>query len=223
MAFSFSPKIATDGLILYLDAANTKSYVNGSTTWNDLSSTNTSFSLVNSPTFNSSNSGSIVFNGSTNYASGTLNISNSPFTIICWVYPNVSPTEDVYFSVGTSETLRNAIHLRLVDNTTFNFGMYNDDLSVIVSSVTNKWNCFAVTLTSGFVQSVYQNGVLVGSPRTASNYFTGNDVCNIGRWGITVPIQYINARVATSCVYNRALSSTEILQNYNSLKGRFGL
>ena len=39
MAFRYSPKIVTDGLVLYLDAANTKSYVSGSTTWNDLSKT----------------------------------------------------------------------------------------------------------------------------------------------------------------------------------------
>jgi hypothetical protein len=216
-------KIVSNGLILNLDAAQLRSYPTSGTTWTDISGSNNNGTLTNGPTFNSANGGSIVFDGTNDYVSGTVNIANSPFTIICWVYPNVTPSTNVYFSVGSIDATRTALHLRLVNDTSFVFGLYNDDLSATVSSVTNKWNYFAVTLTSGLIQTVYQNGVLVGSPRTAAGYFTGNTIYGIGRWSKTGPTQYINANVATSYVYNRALSATEIDQNYNATKSRFGL
>jgi hypothetical protein len=223
MAFGNGPRIVTSGLVLSLDAADRNSYPGSGTTWADVSGNNNNGTLVNSPTFSTANGGRFAFNGSTNYVSGTVNIASSPFTIICWVYPNVTPSTNVYFSVGSIDGTRTALHLRLVNDTSFLFGLFNDDLSVTVSSVTNKWNYFAVTLTSGFVQSAYQNGVLVGSPRTAAGYFTGNTTYGIGRWSNSSPTQYINANVATSYVYNRALTATEILQNYNAQKSRFNL
>lgn len=64
MAFNYSPNIVRDSsLVLYLDAANTKSYVSGSTIWNDISRGGNNGTLTNGPTFNSSNNGSIVFDG----------------------------------------------------------------------------------------------------------------------------------------------------------------
>ena len=58
MAFNYSPKIVTNGLVLCLDAANPKSYVSGSTKWNDLSKNYLNGTLTNGPTFNSANGGS---------------------------------------------------------------------------------------------------------------------------------------------------------------------
>jgi hypothetical protein len=63
MAFNYSPKIIQDGLVLYLDAANTKSYPTTGTTWTDLSRSGNNGTLINGPTFNSGNGGSIVFDG----------------------------------------------------------------------------------------------------------------------------------------------------------------
>ena len=84
------PGIITDGLVLYVDAANSYSYVSGSTVWNDLSRTTTSGSLINGPTFNTRSGGNIVFDGindyvptptlSTQFASTGLTIS----FIICF-------------------------------------------------------------------------------------------------------------------------------------------
>ena len=67
MAFNYSPNIITDGLVLYLDAANTKSYPGSGTTWRDLSKSQLNGTLTNGPTFNSSNGGSIVFDGVDDY------------------------------------------------------------------------------------------------------------------------------------------------------------
>ena len=67
MAFNYSPRIIQDGLVLYLDAANTKSYPTTGTTWSDLSRRGNNGTLTNGPTFNSSNGGIIVFDGINNY------------------------------------------------------------------------------------------------------------------------------------------------------------
>ena len=89
MSFSYSPKVVTDGLVLYLDAANPKSYVSGSTAWNDVSRGGNNGTLTNGPTFNSANGGSIVFDGVNDYVAlgniSSLILANNQFTISYWL------------------------------------------------------------------------------------------------------------------------------------------
>ena len=80
-----TPPIVTNGLVLALDAGNTLSYVSGSTTWRDLSGNNNSGSLVNGPTFNSVNGGSIVFDGSNDYVEISPVNASSQFTLNFWI------------------------------------------------------------------------------------------------------------------------------------------
>ena len=63
MSFRYSPSIVTDDLVLYLDAANTRSYISGSTSWNDLTIINNVGTLINGASFNTLNNGSIEFDG----------------------------------------------------------------------------------------------------------------------------------------------------------------
>jgi hypothetical protein len=57
MSLNYSPRIVTDGLVLYLDAANTKSYFGSGASWNDLSRSRINSDLINGPTFNNDNGG----------------------------------------------------------------------------------------------------------------------------------------------------------------------
>jgi len=221
MSFNNGPRIVTSGLVLSLDASDLNSYPGSGTVWTDLSGNSNTGTLVGSPTYSSANGGSIIFNGTTQYVTDTINIASTAFTIICWVYPNVTPASNTFFSVGTISITRRALHLRMVDNTSFLFGMYFDDLSATVTAVTGVWNCFAVTLTTGFVQSIYQNGIF-NTSRTAGGYYVGNTTCNIGRF-VQSGAEYFNGNIPIVQVYNRALSATEILQNYNAQKSRFNL
>ena len=95
MAYNFSPKIVTDGLVLYLDAANTKSYVSGSTVWNDISRGGNNGSLINGPTFISGNGGSIVFDGVNNYVEfgDVLDLGTNSMTVNQWVMLNTVSTQ----------------------------------------------------------------------------------------------------------------------------------
>ena len=93
MAFRYSPKIITDGLVLFLDAANPKSFVSGSTTWNDLTTNFNNGTLVNDPTYSLTNSGNIVFDGTDdNIQLGNASkfISGSNITVDTWVKTNVT-------------------------------------------------------------------------------------------------------------------------------------
>ena len=86
MATIGGSNIVTDGLVLALDAANPRSYVSGSSTWNDLSGNNNSGSLVNGPTFSSANNGSFTFNGSTQYVDcGLSTFQPTALTLSTWV------------------------------------------------------------------------------------------------------------------------------------------
>ena len=97
MSLSHSPKIVTDGLVLCLDAANPRSYPKSGTTWSDLTSTNT-VTLVNDPNFDSNNRGSIVFDGSNQYAGTVNNISlNDDATVECVFKWNDYGTDNIDF------------------------------------------------------------------------------------------------------------------------------
>ena len=67
MPLIFLPRIVTDGLVLAIDAANTKSYPGSGTTWYDISRNNSNGSLVNGSTFSSENLGTVTFNGVDQY------------------------------------------------------------------------------------------------------------------------------------------------------------
>lgn len=219
---SGGPNIVTDGLLLYLDASNPKSYISGSTIWNDISRGGNNGILINGPTFNPSNGGCIVFDGVDDRVTGNLNnnINNTPFTISAWIKPT-SFSSQVFFSVGSVSATRESLHLRLITETSFRFGMYSDDLNVTLSNVNNVWTNITCTLSSDFVQSVYQNGVLRGS-RIAGGYYNGTNIYTVGAWS-TGFIQYISADIPIVYAYNKTLSQEEIVQSYNTHRSRFGV
>lgn len=221
MGFYRGPQIVRDGLVLYLDAGNKKSYPASGTTWTDITGNGNNGTLVNGPTFDSSNGGSIVFDGVNDRVDGTLinNIDNSPFTISVWLKPR-SFGSRTYFSLGTGiGDLRRRIHLRLVSPTSIRFGMWNDDLNTTLLNVDNQWTNIICSLSNNFIQQVYQNGIFRGS-RVAGGFFIGNNSYRIGSWDGE---EFINTDISQVQIYNRALTPEEIQQNYNATKGRFNL
>ena len=89
MAGNVAPKIVNDSsLVLCLDSANTKSYVSGSTVWNDISKEKNTATLTNGPTFNTSKGGNIVFDGVDDFCSTTLVKTFTNMTIQVWFYKN---------------------------------------------------------------------------------------------------------------------------------------
>lgn len=225
MAFNYSPKVITDGLVLYLDAANTRSYISGSTTWSDLSRSENNGTLTNGPTFNSANGGSIVFDGTNDYA--LINGFNllAPLTIISWIYKTSHKTwasildrygNESLDSVSLGFDSDNGQRLMYQWNNSPPFS--NRVLGTTIIN-TNQWYHVCVTATPTtadfYVNSVFDVSRSVGQVSQTGNFYVGTNLAGGD--------EYYAGRIANLQVYNRALSSTEILQNYNSTKTRFGL
>jgi hypothetical protein len=225
-----APPIVTNGLVLALDAGNTKSYVSGSTTWFDISGNNNSGSLVNGPTFSNQNGGCIVFDGVNDYVTSTSNINitgSSPRTFECWVYVSQSIDRNVMGGgTETNGTMFDTIiwsqggYLRVIGHY---YGGGFDTTSTLPSRNTinlSQWN-HIVHIYDGTVCSLYTNGIFSNSSTLPLT--TGNNTVKLGRGNFSGGYNSFPGRGGIFRVYNRALSQQEITQNYNATKTRFGL
>jgi hypothetical protein len=218
MAFGRGPSIVKDGLVLYLDAANVKSYTGSGTTWGDLSGNGNNGTLVNGPTFNSSNSGSIDFDGSNDWCQvSSLSLSTTSYTKIAWFNPDTSTNniisgggdgQHAFWMGGTSTTLQ-AGHNGLWSTVSYSPG-----------SMIGNWWFGAVSFNISTGWKLYLNGQLVDTDASTTT-FTGGTSVRIGAYGDAANL--FNGRISISQIYNKVLSDSEVLQNYNATKGRYGL
>ena len=236
MSFHYSPKIVTDGLVLYLDAANTRSYPGVGTTWSDLSRSGNNGVLTNGPTFNSGNGGNIVFDGSNDYVetNNTINISsNQSRTIDVWVYLNNSITRHVLCSWGGfgQDILCNLEVNQVVGaNTNYPyFAGFNNDAYIAQTISLNTWTNLTLTYDTGTIISSNGIKMYINGLSKSVLFPNGNRILNTTNSKIYIGYEGagsrnpMNGRIANCKIYNRALSATEILQNYNATKTRFGL
>jgi len=227
--FANNAPIVTDGLVFYVDAGNSKSYPGSGTTWSDLVGSNDG-TLANGPTYSSNNGGSIVFDGTNDLVTTTLTSNttfNSTFTISCWFnadtvsgFPrpfsksnNGSTTDVGGFSIFFNDSSGTyQIYCRINGNlintssATFSLGTWNNltavfkngEVTVYLNQSSGVTGTNASALLSGITTT---DDFIIGNLHAADRPFDGN--------------------IATTMIYNRELSSTEITQNYNALKNRF--
>lgn len=237
MSFNNGPTIVTNGLVLALDAGDRNSYVSGSTTWFDLTGVNNG-TLTNGPTFNTGSGGSIVFDGVDDYVDcGNSSILRpSTFTSISWIYNTDSNGRQQGIFCSYSELLvagffyqiwNNPHKVRYVlgSNTGSGAGVYVDITGGITINI-NTWYQIAVTY-DGTTMKSYVNGVLDinNTPGSGVGYdIISNKVITGGTYTKSSGVVALfKGNISNSIMYNRALSATEVLQNYNATKGRFGL
>jgi hypothetical protein len=235
MAFNYSPKIVTEGLVLYLDAANTKSYPGSGTTWSDLSRNQNNGTLVNGPTFDSGNGGNIVFDGVNDYVNlgNTLNFSNYNtvgFTISFWVKVNSTIQTNRYlFSKLTNSGVDNqfSVVYGYVANTYELYGGLggvgaNQTIRTNSQISVNDTNWHNLTYSVGTTTVGYLDGIikftnnypsLTYISSTSNSYLTTFNAAGF----------YLNSNISTMQLYNRTLNQQEIQQNYNATKSRYGL
>jgi hypothetical protein len=235
MAFQYSPKIVTDGLVLYLDAANTKSYVSGSTIWNDISRGGNNGTLTNGPTFSSGNLGSIVFDGIDDRVSQTSAINTGQnFTVSSWIYPTLlGTTRRAIAGNSYPYSSRDGWFFCTAGgaNNTF-FMSIGADVSYKIAAAntlnTNEWSFVtAVVQNGGGSIDLYKNGLIItsfaGSVITSGTITYNTAQFNVGFRTVGGTTDPYTGNITSVSIYNRALSSDEILQNYNATKSRFGL
>ena len=221
----YSPRIVTSGLVLALDAAERLSYPRTGTTWRDLSGNSNNGTLTNGPTFSSGNMGSIVFDGSDDYVgcgnNSSINLT-SYITLSTWTKKAYGSSASVAIDKGRD----NYGAWSLLFDVTANKVEFHCRISGTNSSVvsnTSYGNNIWTNITSIFTGTnllIYINGKLDNTTTISGTIGTNAIDFSIGKandgynW---------SGQVANVLMYNTALSATEILQNYNATKSRFGL
>jgi hypothetical protein len=238
--YSFG-KIVTDGLVLCLDAADRNSYVSGSLTWRDVAGSNNG-TLTNGPTFNSTNGGSIVFDGVDDYVDcgniSSIILSNNQFTANYWfrmtgtargdlfgIKNFNTPQDDIGFFIDISNKLNAYFNIQgVITNNIPGTGYAS------ISNTTFARNTiYNIVCMKDASQKIvmYVNGVLDNN--TYSTITNTSNVAITPFWvasnktGPTTPAVPFSGNIFSAQIYNRALSALEVLQNYNSQKSRFGL
>jgi hypothetical protein len=208
----------TDGLVFYVDAA--LSYTSGSTIWYDLvGSGNTT--LTNGPTFDRENGGSIVFDGSNDYATAGYQMpaqsSTTTFSWNLWIY--------LYSGNGNNDVIfgnrYGPANLQFIKITPTNWEYYSGGGEFIGYSIpTNQWINLCVVKNQG-THYYYSNASQVGT-RSSNKSIVANPVF-MGADAYSSVKEPSSVQVASAAIYDRALSLTEVTQNYNALKSRFNL
>jgi hypothetical protein len=229
MALIYSPNIVRSGLVLALDAADRNSYPGSGTTWRDLSGNNNNGTLTNGPTYNSANGGSIVFDGSddlVNCGNGSSLAITGDISICMWVY--ITSFSGYNGLVG--KTSANSLPGSYDSYTNAGGGIVsflrgNGDFAFSTVSSTNPltintWQHIGMTMT-GTTVAHYLNGNANGGGTLSTTVGDNGSSVYIGNRGDN--FTDMNGRIASTQIYNRALSQAEVLQNYNAVKSRFGL
>jgi hypothetical protein len=236
MGITYNPRIVTDGLVLVLDAGNSKSYPGSGTTWTDISGRGNTGTLTNGPTYSSANGGSIVFDGTNDYvdisSTSAFNWGLGDWTIELWFFvPSSYSTSNTYGSIFQTNQMDIGI-LRSGLTGTAGFYNYDSGFGFISSpfggytfgayeySCAGKWTQLSITKNGG-TNYCYLNGTLYASK--ATNALTNQS--NSGKLGIyndgsSYPL---NGNIPKVSIYNRALTATEVSQNFNALRSRFSI
>jgi hypothetical protein len=215
MSVQSGPNLIESGLVLCLDATNRKSYPGSGTTWANLSSNTNSLTLVNSPTFSAN--GVFSFNGSNQYATTSNNVLNSTaYTKCAWFQTsNLSASNNIISGNSGQHAFW------LAGGNKLNSG-HNNLWSTVVSNTvlaTNQWYFGAVTFNTTTGWALYLNGLLeVTSASTTA--FTGTGDVLVAAYGNSNVFQ---GQINGVFIYNRVLTAQEIQQNFNALRGRFGI
>lgn len=214
------PYIVRDGLVLYLDAGNTKSYPGSGTTWTDLSGNGRNGNLRNGPTYGTDGGGSISFDGINEDVSVPFTTDLQDSTVSLWL--RADTMEDYVFRAAGASPGYFQLYLWGDGKLQLEFSRTTPSLasSALVGSAgdiaTGVWYNVCVTLSPTLGAVIYRNGKLLKS----------------GTWGSTGPITPTNldianpsfdGTIAAAYAYSRSLTATEVLQNYNALRSRFGI
>ena len=220
MGFFRGPNIVRDGLVLALDAASPRSYPGSGTTWSDLSGNGNDGTLLNSPTFNSDFGGSIIFNGSSKRATLTSPFGKSGFTTLSTWYNRVEANSSGTWRTLYGTTTTNIHHL-ISQSSTRELGIWDGSFRGFgfTPPIDGSFHNYTVVYESTVDATLYVDGKFQSTIVIALNLDT-SPIGSIGNWNSG---NYWAGNIATTQIYNRALTSDEILQNYNATKSRFGL
>ena len=233
--------IITSGLSINSDAGYTPSYPTTGSIWYDISGYGATGTLTNGPTYSSANGGSIVFDGIDDY----INLRNpliaqsfSQITLSVWVkfnaldYVNNTGSLNTFISKGNPDTLspssgfwfsydnrsnRNSFNYTCFGNSNGGYAGGGNNFSGKGYTFTNGLWYNIVATANPASGSLYINGIQIGSPNAFNNLNLSNNVSNLTIGSFGGGVYFINGNILISQIYNTALSSSQILQNYYAI------
>jgi hypothetical protein len=231
----YKGKIVTSGLTLALDAGNLVSYGGTSTTVYDLTSNANNGTLTNGPIFSLNRGGTFTFDGTDDRISlpNVAALRPSAFTATVWVNCNVAdgnqktifssyyeiPVAGFAFQLYAGSGSNNRVRFFVGNNNGSGAGTYQDyngGLNVPI----NRWNHITVSYDGTSTMRIYVNGI---ADATAS--WTGGCVYNVTnnkvQVGSNIDVSQFPGSISNLQLYNRALSATEVVQNYNAYRNEF--
>ena len=211
--YNYTGGIVTDGLVLHLDAAKRDSYPGSGTTWYDISGNGNDGTLTNGPTYSGvAKDAAIEFDGVDDYIQLNQTITlTGEFTLNLFILPTSTNTKVLLGNNGIDYLqINNSAALGLFSSTqSITLNGYSWDIS--------KPSMVTLTRNSSNTIQTYKNG---SSSVTGS--LTGDfRIRQVGQRGNS--IRFYQGSIYTTQIYNRALTASEISQNFNALKGRYGL
>ena len=211
MALEHHPKIVTRGLFLYYDPANTRSYSGSGFTINNLFS-GYGCTIVNGPTYSTANQGYFSFDGTNDYAQLTLP-ALTDWSFSFWVYNHTIPDAVEKQLLSTNGDITGLSMILTY------YHLWNGSSNLGTSSVGQSvWTNVVYTNTGFSSSAIYLNGVLDASFNTGNQIYSGAAQL----MAINGTSRNTQAYLGTFMGYNRSLTASEILQNYNSTRRRYG-
>lgn len=230
MALQHSPSIVTSGLVLCVDAGNPRSYSGTGTAWNDAIGSGYNFTLTNGPTYSSSNLGFFNFDGVNDFAVSGYNtaLDTQTPTVEVWVKTNATTQNGFWFEKGAVNTqyslFQEGAVIQWRQFMSSGQGLVNLSTTTANFMNTSNWYQIVGTYTSGS-RILYINGVQVNSDSQAGTIGTNTSGMSIGAYGGNSGSNayWYNGALSICRLYNRALSAAEVLQNFNAIRGRYGV
>jgi hypothetical protein len=232
MSLAHSPQVVTSGLVLAVDAANTRSYPGSGTDWTDLSGNSNTGILVGSPTYSTNNNGTLVFNGTnqnTNITDSTSLQFADTFTISAWVYAtNLSGRYGIFSTRRDNTAGCWQLEIGVANGGTGRVAVTGvgtwiwESVDSVVNS--NSWYhvCFVKLNNATVGGSMYLNGISLTPLQTTAYTIINNSSVKIIGNG-TNNSQFFPGNISNVTLYNRALSADEVAQNFNAIRGRYGI
>jgi hypothetical protein len=231
MGIAYNPRTVTDGLVLCLDAGNTKSYPGSGTTWTDLSGNGRNFTWASTPSFTSGSRPyfSTLGNRCTGPASNSFGINNtSGYTIflICEQNALVATAAFKFYGAAGRGIFS---HCTWIDDVVyFDQGgcCGSDTRTNVASGGSQTWNIWTFRrATGGSTRTISKNGVTIATNTNAAANIdlssTGVDLASSDEYGGNSSTW--NAKLGGFIVYNRGLTDDEIKITVNALRGRYGI
>lgn len=220
MGISAGPNSISDSLAFHIDPANPRSYAGVGTVIYDLSGNGKTSYFTNGAFYQNYQKGVVLVDGNNDYISTPLFNLTSPITVSAWV-KNIADDAPVFSASGAGVNYGNGEVIHYFSGKSILVGGYEapGKYFQLPQLNLNQWSHLVMTRDASNNMSVYLNGV--GSTSNTQSYSNTLQMNQIGRYSAFTNIYNAKGSIGEVKIYNRALSASEVLQNYNASRKKY--